>query len=241
MFWGAAMDLWLKHIAMKAGELIVEARKKRGWSQQDLADRVGISQPAIKKIEKGETLKSKYLAKIAQLLELDLSLLDPSMSPDRISPVAKLTSPAQPGRVMRLEQDQILGKHDLPVFGLAQGGQGALVLSNQPYRAIARPHVLHGVESAFGILIVGNSMFPEYREGDIAYVDPHIPARAGDACLFQSEEHGTVKAVIKYLDKSAHHSEDVYHVRQQTPERRFQLKKSEWQLCYVLVGKQSGR
>lgn len=235
------MELWLKHFAMKAGEVIRDARKKRGWSQLALGERVGVSQVAIKKIEKGETIKSKHLAKIAQLLELDLSLLDPAMSPDRIPIEQNFTSRDRTTKILRLEQDQILGKHDLPVFGMAQGGQGALVLSNQPFRAIARPHSLHGIEGAFGILIIGSSMFPEYREGDIAYVDPHAPPRVGDACLFQSEEHGTMSATIKYLDRSTHHSEEFWCVRQQNPEKKFQLKKSEWQTCYVLVGKQSGR
>lgn len=235
------MDLWLKHFAMKAGEIIREAREKRGWSQKYLGELVGVSQPAIKKIESGETIKSKHLPKIAQLLNIDLSLLDPAMSPDSNSPVRKIASPNQPLRVSRLEQDQILGKYDLPVFSLAPGGQGALVLSNQPFRAIARPQNLLGIEGAFGIQIVGDSMAREYREGDIAYVDPHAPPRVGEACLFQSEEHGTIKVIIRYLEKSPHHSAEFWFVSQSNPEKKFQLKKSEWQTCYVLVGKQSGR
>lgn len=235
------MELWLKQFAMKAGAIIRDARKKAGWSQQDLAGRVGVSQVAIMKIERGETTKSKHFPKIAQILEIDLALLDPSLNTSSSSTVLKKTGMSRDQALVRLEQEQIVGKHDLPVFSMAQGGPGAPVLSNQPFRAIARPHNLQGIEAAFGVLIVGNSMFPEYREGDIAYVDPHVPPRIGDACLFQSEEHGTVKAAIKYLDKSPHHSEEFWCVRQQNPEKKINLKKSEWQKCYVLVGKQAGR
>jgi transcriptional regulator with XRE-family HTH domain len=49
---------------MKMGDRIRAAREKLGWSQADLARRVGISQPAIKKIEAGDTVKSKYLAEV---------------------------------------------------------------------------------------------------------------------------------------------------------------------------------
>jgi phage repressor protein C with HTH and peptisase S24 domain len=226
---------------MKAGGIVKEKRKERGWSQQELANRVGVSQVAIKKIESGETVKSKHFPKIAQLLDIDLAELDPALSSTRIPTAVEISSMGKKSSVHRLEQEQILGRYDLPVFGTAQGGPGVLVLSSQPFRVIARPHNLQGIENAFGILITGNSMSPEYREGDIAYVDPHIPPRAGDACLFQSERHGSVEALIKYLDKSPHASDEVWHVRQQTPDRKFTLKKAEWQKCYVLVGKQSGR
>lgn len=242
-----SLELWLRHLSMKAGEIIRDARKARGWSQKDLADRVGVSQVAIMKIERGETTKSKHVPKIAQVLELDLSQLDPALSPGGNPTGAVLTGVPKVKSAhiaRRLEQEQYIGKDDLPVFSLAQsgpGGPGSLVLSDQPFRTIGRPHNLQGLEQAFGVLIVGSSMFPEYREGDIAYVDPHVPPRAGDACLFQSETHGEVQAVIKYLDKSPHHSDEAWHVRQQTPEKKFTLKKSEWQKCYVLVGKQSGR
>lgn len=237
------MELWLKAFAMKAGQKIRDERKRRGWSQKDLADQVGVSQVAIMKIERGETTKSKFFPKIAQTLEMDLAELDPSLTHGSIVPVLKDKKTTSAGRsgAYRFEQDQLLGRTDLPVFSIAQGGPGALVLSNQPFRTIARPHSLQTVEAAFGVLIVGSSMSPEYREGDIAYVDPHLPPRSGDACLFQKEEHGTVEAMIKYLDKSPHHSDDVWHVRQQTPEKRFTLKKTEWSKAYVLVGKQSGR
>lgn len=237
------LELWLKAFAVKAGEKIRAERKRRGWSQKDLADRVGISQVAIMKIERGETTKSKFFPKIAQTLEIDLAELDPSLTHGSLVPMLKnkkTTSAGSPS-VYRFEQEQLLGRNDLPVFSIAQGGPGALVLSNQPFRTIARPQNLQTIENAFGILIVGSSMSPEYREGDIAYVDPNLPPRVGDACLFQKEEHGTAEAAIKYLDKSPHHSEDVWHVRQQTPEKRFMLKKAEWPKCFVLVGKQSGR
>lgn len=236
-----ALDVWLKAFAMKAGKIVRDARKQRGWSQKELGERVGVSQVAIMKIENGQTVKSKYFPKVAQVLNLELSELDPALSPSRSPTESKLTSATKKPQVERFKQEQLIGALDLPVFSLAQGGPGALVLSNQPFRTIGRPHNLQGIEEAFGVLIMGDSMFPEYREGDIAYVDPHVPPRTGDACLFQSDKDGTVEAVIKYLDKSAHHSPDVWHVRQQNPEKRYTLKKEDWQKCHVLVGKQTGR
>lgn len=56
---------------MKLGERIRAARESRGWSQADLARRVGVSQPAIKKIEAGETVKSRYLPEVFRALGID--------------------------------------------------------------------------------------------------------------------------------------------------------------------------
>ena len=67
---------------MEPGEKIVEARKRHGWSQAQLANRVGISQPAIKKIEAGETRQSKFMPKIAQVLGLDIADLIADLNTD---------------------------------------------------------------------------------------------------------------------------------------------------------------
>ena len=65
---------------MEAGKIIKAERLSRGWSQAELGKRVGVSQPAIKKIEAGSTSKSKHLPKIAQELGIALDKLDPSLS-----------------------------------------------------------------------------------------------------------------------------------------------------------------
>src|ERR1700737_5099998 len=74
---------------MEPREIIREARERHNWSQKDLADRAGVSQVAIVKIESGATVHSKFLPKIAQILGLDLADLDHTLksvalpAPDR--------------------------------------------------------------------------------------------------------------------------------------------------------------
>ena len=65
---------------MESGGIIRTEREKKGWSQKELGDRVGISQVAVMKIEAGTTKKSKHFPLIAQLLEIPLSRLDPALS-----------------------------------------------------------------------------------------------------------------------------------------------------------------
>lgn len=47
---------------MSTGETVREARQKLGMSQADLGARIGISQAAIQKIEKGSTVNTRHVA-----------------------------------------------------------------------------------------------------------------------------------------------------------------------------------
>jgi transcriptional regulator with XRE-family HTH domain len=58
------------------GERLATLRHERGWTQRELADRVGIDQPFMSKIEAGKHDPGmKLLASIAQAFELTLSEL----------------------------------------------------------------------------------------------------------------------------------------------------------------------
>lgn len=137
--------------------------------------------------------------------------------------------------------EQLMGKIDLPIYSIASGGRGALVMSNEPYTLMARPHNLLGIKESYGVLVKGDSMAKEYKENDIAYVDPHRHPKKGDACVFQNQnDDGTVTAIIKYLERSPDASETVFYVSQSNPPKKFTIKKADWQSCSVLVGKISG-
>jgi phage repressor protein C with HTH and peptisase S24 domain len=87
---------------------------------------------------------------------------------------------------------------------------------------------------SYGILIRVDSMSPQIESGDTVYVDPHRPHRDGDTCVFQGNaDDGSVTLCITELVREA---DDFWHVKQHTPKKSFRLKKSEWQVCHVIVG-----
>ena len=230
---------------MEAGQLIKTEREKLDWSQAKLAKEVGMSQPGLKKIEDGTTAKSRFLPKIAQVLRIPLFKLDATLSQEshgNVNHQRRVNVSVSNPTLQTIPGDQLMGRPDLPVYSIVQGGRGALVLSSEPYTSIARPQVVMGLKDAYGVLVKGNSMAREFNEGDIAYVDPHKPQREGDPCVFQAHhDDGTVEATIKYLARSPDASDAVWYVEQTNPPRKFTLKKADWQLCHVAVGKQSGR
>lgn len=65
-----------KHLLMTFAEKIQRIRKKKGWSQGELAKRIGTSAPIVGRYERGEITPSiEVAAKIADALEVTLDHL----------------------------------------------------------------------------------------------------------------------------------------------------------------------
>jgi phage repressor protein C with HTH and peptisase S24 domain len=215
---------------MEPGEIIRRRREQLGWSQAQLGNRVGISQPAIKKIEAGDSRHSKFLPKIAQLLsiplvELDLSLSGDSSSATEVMPAAR-----------------ILGERNFPVHASAEGGPGQIIVSHEAVDFMARPAPLIHVRDSYGLLITGTSMEPEYRQGDTALVDPHLPVIQGEVYIFYAEKAGEARATIKFLRRA---TADKWFLSQHNPPegtaKDFTLTRREWQWAHRVIGKYSRR
>lgn len=218
---------------MNAGDSIRSAREAKGWSQAQLANRVGISQPAIKKIEAGQTDHSKFLPKIAKLLDLDLADLDPSL---KGGVEAEITEREV------LADAQIMGPVDFPIHVSAEGGPGEVIVSTDPIDYMARPAPLIYVRKAYGVIVTGSSMEPEYRQGDIALVNPHTPYESDAVHIFYAKQAGTDRATIKHLRRA---TADQWLVTQWNPPagmpHDFALSRDEWRLAHRVIGKYSKR
>jgi phage repressor protein C with HTH and peptisase S24 domain len=209
---------------MQPGEIIKEAREKRGWSQKELGDRIGISQPAIKKIEDGATRQTKFLPKIAQILELDLAALDDSLNSQRLD--EPIRQPFQPG------------KPDFKIFASAEGGLGEIIRSPEPVDFVPRPtHLVH-VRDAYGLLITGSSMEPEFNAGEMAIVEPSLPVVPSEVYIFYAERDGEARATIKKLRRA---TSDNWLVTQHNPpegkSKDFSLSRREWSIAHRVTGK----
>jgi transcriptional regulator with XRE-family HTH domain len=56
------------------GDVIRDARKKRGWSQAELGEKSGVSRPTVARVEANNDVTTTTIAKIAQALGLKLQL-----------------------------------------------------------------------------------------------------------------------------------------------------------------------
>jgi DNA-binding XRE family transcriptional regulator len=202
------------------------ARLAKGWSQDFLAKQIGVSQPAIVNIERGWTVRSKFLSRIAKVLELDLTDLDEGLAELVFAPE---------GRNLRADVN-------FPVHASHDHGPNGLIVEAKPTDYMPRPAPLAHVKGAYGVFVTGTSMEPEFRPGEIALVNPHLPINPGEAYIFYAEEPGFSRATIKWLRRE---TEDRWLVTQHNPPpgtgRDLSLARSEWRWAHRLIGKYGRR
>lgn len=132
-----------------------------------------------------------------------------------------------------------IGSKDLPVYGSAEGGPSGMTVDATPIDWVARPEPLLAVRDAFAVYVVGDSMEPAYRQGDMILVHPtRPPHRGADVLLSRRLEDGTLAAMIKELVRW---TAAIWVVRQHNPARVFELDRGEWQQVQVVEGKYNRR
>jgi len=220
---------------MESGDRIRRERESRGWSQQDLADRVGISQPAIRKIEAGQTTRSRYLAKVAQVLGVPLAELDPDLE---VHPVQ--------GAVV-LPTADLTGDRDLPVYASAEAASGQVIVHFEPIEYVRRPAPLFSVKGGYGLIVVGTAMEPEFWSGDVALIHPHLPPTPDNTYVFFTQPPGGRggRDCIAKVARLVRATATDWHARQWNPpaagERELRMSRQEWPVCHRIVGKYSRR
>lgn len=60
------------------GKIIRQARAAHGWSQDELAERAGLSRPTIARAERGDDISTATLAKLAPVLGITIDVTMPS-------------------------------------------------------------------------------------------------------------------------------------------------------------------
>lgn len=209
-----------------SGKDIREAREAKGLSQQQVADAVGISQPTVQKIEDGRTVRSRYLPEIEKFLGMHEKLsFDVVPLPGALSAGASL-----------------FGPRDLKLFAAAECGPGEMVVDSEPIDRLHRPAYLGDVTDGYAVLVVGESMIPAFRPGQIVVINPRLPPlRDKDMLFFQHDEpEGSFRASIKHLVRwtTAH-----WYVEQHNPPedgmRFFTLDRERWG-AHRIIGRIEG-
>jgi transcriptional regulator with XRE-family HTH domain len=200
------------------------ARIAKGWSQEYLARQIGVSQPAIVNIERGWTVRSKYLSRIAKALDLDIAELDTGLAELAMRPDPRLLTV------------------DFPIHATTEDGPGDMIVAPQPIQHTARPAPLAHVKGAYGVYVTGTSMEPEFRPGDILLVNPHLPVNPNEPYIFYAEHPVSARATIKWLRRV---TDDRFLVTQHNPPpgmgKDLSLARKDWQWAHRVIGKYSRR
>ena len=143
-------------------------------------------------------------------------------------------------RVSTVTGDLLVGARDFPIYAAAQGGNGHMIVHTDVMEYVKRPVILEGVPDSYGILIVGDSMVPAYRPGDMALIHPRRPPERDTDVVLYDQDHrtGEAKAMIKRLigfnDRS-------WKLEQYNPAKTFSEHRTDWPICHQVVGMYKGR
>lgn len=184
-------------------------RLARGLTMADLAERIGVSQPAISQWESGREKPGRE-----SLLKLSVEL---GVAPEDL--MATAPSPAQ---VAQPQPQQMPA--DVPVFGTAVGGEsGDFSFNGEVIDYVRRPHGVAQMRNIYALWVTGDSMSPWNQRGDLIYVTPTRPPAIGDHVVVELAgphpgEAGT--AMVKLLvGQTATH----VRLRQYNPAREFSI------------------
>jgi phage repressor protein C with HTH and peptisase S24 domain len=221
--------------------IIKSRRDELDLSQDALAEMVGTSQTTIEKIENRKTLNSRFLPKIFGALGLPLDML--VSSEKRVGVDYALVDGKQ--RLLAIEAksvpgDQLVGEKDLPIYSAVRAGSftDSVLVSPDAIDYVRRPEPLQRARNGYGLYVMGDSMEPAYRQGDLALIHPNLPPKAGDEVVVCSvDADGEFYALIKQLVRA---TADKWYLRQYNPgpgeEREFTLDRREWPVCHLVVG-----
>ena len=207
------------------GDNVRRLREARGWSQDVLATKAGTTQTTVDKIERGFTRRSRFLLDISKAFGVSLGELDPTLAGADADVV--------------IPHRELAGSKDLPIFAATEGGMGAFIIGVEPIDYVLRPAPLQHVREGYGVLVIGDSMIPVFRPGDVALVHPLLPPRFEDVCIFLGENgRGQVSSIKEYVGQT----ETTWRVKRYQPEpAEFVLSKADWPVCHVVVGRYSRR
>lgn len=212
----------------------VRALVRAAGNQTKAAQLVGVDQSTVARWLKGAEIREGNLESFIQALKMvgvpATELHIPSKAtihPDAFTPDV-------------IQGKTLVSPHkDLPVYAAAMGGDGHQVITFDAIDWVKRPSLLENVKDGYAIYIVGESMVPAFRPGDMALIHPHLPVqRDTDVVLFHVPPSDEAECIIKRL---VGFNDRDWKMEQYNPYKKFSEPRASWPICHRVVGKYSSR
>lgn len=163
---------------MNLGTRLKEARKAKGYTQADVAKAAGVSRVAISQWETGDTKQARpsNLMRACTFLGVDAEEMVFGTQKSQHGDSAKKNKshdnvlPLTPSERMRA----------VPVISkIPAGDPREIIDAYPPGEGIAVEWSDRGSKYTFALQVTGDSMAPDFNEGDVIIVDPEVPAAPG--------------------------------------------------------------
>ena len=165
------------------GERIRDARKAKGMTQGELAEKIGVKTPAVYKYESGlvVNLKQETIGKLAAALDVSPSW--PMCLDNEI--------PLSPGMIAVPEMERV------PLVGVIACGTPTLAEQNIEWYVDMPEHI----RADFALRCKGDSMInARIYDGDIVYIRQQEEVEHGEIAAVLIDDAATLKRVYLYND-----------------------------------------
>lgn len=165
---------------MKYPNKIRAARNEAGLTQAELAEKVGVTVQALQNYEYGlRDVKSSVLSKIADATGKTMTFL-----------LCLDDDPLFAGNIHEIKM------HRVPVLGRIAAGDAREAIEQADEWHATSDELLRGHESAFWLVVSGQSMNRLFPEGALVLVDPALDVRDGDVgAVFVNGDDATLKRI----------------------------------------------
>lgn len=163
------------------GRIIAAKRREQGLTLEEVGERVGVAKSTIQRYEAGliTTPKIAVIESIARALSLEPSVLTGK----------KAAVPSNAEAVSSAES-----KVAIPILGEVAAGSGAFADSNVLGYIMEEGSRLSGAEEYAYLVVKGDSMYPEFKDGDKVLIKCTPTAEQGDyAVVMVDDDNGVVK------------------------------------------------
>lgn len=166
---------------MPYGERLKATRVLRGFTQNELAEKVGVSESTIRKLEKDSRLTKSHF-KIASVLQCDPSWLYSGEKPSIDSTELNYSAPElDVGQVCRLMEDEHASALSLNYDNINRASYSPL--SNR----------------AFSVRVTSPVNSPALNMSDVVFIDPEAEVVSGALVALLVQSHSGVELVIRRL------------------------------------------
>lgn len=172
--------------------------KKLGKSERSASLEAGLSDSFLRNIREGKSSSPRIdtLEKIAAALGTTTGWLISGEGKEDAS--IHISYDERPNAV--IGEKFMLSKQRLPVYGQAVGGvDGEFPMNCNTLFDVLCPQQLSEISGAYAVSISGDSMYPRYEDGEIAFVDPTRRVKKGDYVVAQiiTDKHALPQAYVK--------------------------------------------